>query len=127
MSVQTSAGLPVVSAYVDAAGVGVPVDESHPLPIGVSVARVGAHTHLTGAGTLDAGQTLAAPAGARSILLQALTQNVRYTLDGSAPGANNGFRLTAGNDPVVLPIGATETLKVISETAGAVLEYQWLG
>lgn len=59
------------------------------------------------------------------IIIQAIDQNIRYTLDGSAPTVSFGFRLTAGNDPITLGIGPNTTLQFIEETATAVLTYQW--
>lgn len=63
----------------------------------------------------------------RYILVQCTDQNVRYTIaSGSTPEAALGFRLTAGNDPILIPVeGPDVTPKFIEETAGARLEYQW--
>ena len=70
------------------------------------------------------------PAGdrARYLLVQAHTENVRYTLSiSSSPTATEGFVLTAGNDPIIIPVGGPDVNpQFISETAGAILEYQWL-
>lgn len=75
---------------------------------------------------IAAAVTLTPPAGANRILIQALTQNVRYTLDGTVPTSTLGFQLKAGNDPVVLFVGFNVILKVIQEAATASLQYQWL-
>lgn len=75
-----------------------------------------------------AATTLTPPAGsnATKIMLQALTQNVRYTLDGTVPEAAKGFQLKAGDPPIIIPYydGKT-TLKVIEEAATADLQEQW--
>lgn len=70
---------------------------------------------------------LTAPVEARLLIVQALEQNVRFTIHRlSAPTATQGFRLTAGNDPLIIPTeGQDFQFKAIEETGGAVLEYQW--
>lgn len=83
---------------------------------------VGAHIELTAAADTPIGM----PAGAKRILIQALSQNVRYTLDSSAPTATKGFQLKAGDPPILIPIGPSSGLRVIQETATAEIEYQWL-
>lgn len=65
------------------------------------------------------------PQHARGILWQALTQNVRYTFDGTNPTAGRGFLLKAGDPPLYIELGHRITPKVIAETAGAVLEYEF--
>ena len=65
------------------------------------------------------------PKHARGILVQALTQNIRYTLDGINPTTTRGYRLTAGNDPIYIELDGRIKFKVIAETAGAVLEYEF--
>ena len=62
--------------------------------------------------------------GANKILIQALTQNVRYTLDGSVPTATAGFQLKAGDPPVIISILGITVLKVIEETATADVQIQ---
>lgn len=99
------------------------VSEDNPLPVEVHADVVGSHTSGR---AIAAATTLAPPAGARRVLLQALTQNVRYTLDGTAPTASLGFQLKAGDPPVVIPVGDTVVLKVIEEAATASLQEQWL-
>jgi hypothetical protein len=67
------------------------------------------------------------PKGVNSVLAQAITQNIRYTLSpNSNPSTVSGFRLTAGNDPIAIPIADGYTvLRVIAETDGAILEFQY--
>ena len=83
---------------------------------------VGSHFDGT---TISSATTLTPPTGATKIMIQALTQNVRYTLDGTAPEAAKGFQLLAGDPPLVIPLGSGMTIKVIQETATADLQYQW--
>ncbi len=68
---------------------------------------------------------LAAPQGANKIMFQALTQNVRFTLDGTDPTATLGFQFTAGDPPVIMVIESRATIKFIEEAATADLQYQW--
>jgi hypothetical protein len=82
----------------------------------------GAHTENA---SLSSAVTLTKPEGAHAIIMQCFDQNVRYRLDGTNPDADTGFRLTAGNDPVVIPVPGDD-VRVIEETATATLQYQWL-
>ena len=64
--------------------------------------------------------------GVHEVLVQALDQNIRYTLGNAAPSATSGFRLTAGNDPIAIPLVAGRTrLRLVEEAAGATLEWQY--
>lgn len=77
---------------------------------------------------ISSAQTLTPPAnsGATKIMLQTITQSVRYTLDGTTPTAAIGFQLKAGDPPLVLPYYEGSTiLKVIQEAATAELKEQW--
>lgn len=64
--------------------------------------------------------------GVYEVLVQALDQNIRFTLGGALPSATSGFRLTAGNDPIAIPLvhGRTQ-LRLVEEIAGATLEWQY--
>ena len=63
---------------------------------------------------------------ATKIMVQIIAQqNLRYTLDGSAPTPTFGFRLTDARDPIVIPIGPDTSLQFIEEGAGGILEYVW--
>ena len=84
---------------------------------------VGAHN--SGA-TISSATEITIPSGARYVRIQTLTQNVRYTLDGTDPTASSGFQLKAGDPPITLYVETGVTLKVIQETSGAVLQYQFL-
>lgn len=92
--------------------------------VSIGFTVVGAHGQYT-AGTMDTAQTVTIPAGATKLLIQAFTQNARVTLDGTTPTASKGFRITAWNDPIEIPIGTGTSIKIISETAGAAVEYQF--
>jgi len=81
-----------------------------------------AHQAVTlGAGIL----TLGVPAGAQEIIFQTVTQNVRYTLDGTDPTAVFGFQLVAGGVPVRMRISKYTTFRFLREASGAVLNYQF--
>lgn len=75
---------------------------------------------------LDTAVTLTPPAGATQVLIQALTANIRYTIDGSTPTATAGFVLYVLADPLAIRLGAGGELQIIEESAGAVAQYQWL-
>lgn len=79
--------------------------------------------------TISSAQALARPTGLAAntakLLIQALGQNVRFTLDGSTPTASKGFQLVAGDPPIIIPVGSATTVKVIEEAATADLQYQW--
>lgn len=63
--------------------------------------------------------------GATKLVIQVLTQNARYTLDGTTPQAALGFQLKAGDPPVMISYVAGVTVTVIEEAATADLQYQW--
>lgn len=85
-------------------------------------APVGAHGSN---GSLDAAVTLTPPATANALLIQATGQNVRYTLDGATPTASVGFLLRGDDPALIIDVGVGMTIKVIEESAGATVEYQW--
>lgn len=65
-------------------------------------------------------------ANANYILVQAITENIRYTIDeGQAPTVAIGFQLVAGDLPLAVPVGGTRIVRFIRETAGAILQYQF--
>lgn len=81
----------------------------------------------TGGASISSVATITIPAGATQVMLQAITQNVRYTLDGTAATTTLGFQLKAGDPPIIVPVSASTVLKVIEETATASLQYQFGG
>jgi hypothetical protein len=93
--------------------------------VALSFKPVGAHTENN---SLASVVTLALPAALADggqIMLQCFTQNVRFTLDGTTPDADTGFRITAARDPIIVWIDPAASLKLIEEAATAVLQYQW--
>lgn len=84
-------------------------------------APTGAHTVNS---SLAAAVTLTPPKGAEFLMMQALAQNIRFTLDGTTPTATVGFQLFAG-DTVTIPMSENQVVKVIQEAATATLQYQW--
>jgi hypothetical protein len=83
----------------------------------------GTHT----ATTLSAGAvTLTVDASADSVIVQALTSGILFTVDGTTPDAGSspvvGFRLSAYDPPVRIPYHDGMTIKVIREAAGSVLQ-----
>ncbi len=83
-------------------------------------------SHSSGA-DISGAVILVRPAGATQIMMQALTQNVRFTLDGTNPTTGLGFQIKAGDPPMIIPVGSSATLKVVQETATASLQFQWGG
>jgi hypothetical protein len=80
--------------------------------------------HVDGS-TISSVTLLTVPTGATKIRIQALTQNVRYTLDGSLPSTTRGFQLASGAAPIVILVDGNTSIKVIQEAATADLQYQW--
>lgn len=75
--------------------------------------------------------TITAPAYATGLLIQALTQNIRITLDGSTPATGTGstgagFQIAAGAATVLIPVREGQQIKVIEEAASAVITYLWV-
>ncbi len=81
----------------------------------------GAHTSRA---DLATAQTITVPAGAEFMMMQALTQNVRFRLDKTSPTASVGFQLAAG-DTIMLPVAPGDEVRVIQEAATASLQYQF--
>jgi len=83
----------------------------------------GSHTEDA---TISAATTLTQPAGANAVLIQAETQNIRYTLDGSTPTATLGFIIEAGKKELIDVPTSGMTIKIIEEAASAKASWQWL-
>lgn len=88
---------------------------------------IGDHTRLD---VDPAGDWIPNPAGntvserATHIQIQALTQNIRYRIDGNVASATVGFRLAAGSISLVpVPNGG---ISVFEEAAGAIVQYQFV-
>lgn len=67
--------------------------------------------------------TLTKPNDACFLKLQALTQNIRYRIDGENPTANIGFQLATGSDTLI-PVNVNQ-IRIIAEAAGGVYQGQW--
>ena len=90
----------------------------------MSFAPVGAHNSGL---VISSAVTITIPTYATQWMVQALTQNVRFTLDGTPPTATLGFQLKAGDPPLILSVSPGLALKVIEEAATASLQYQFGG
>jgi hypothetical protein len=75
--------------------------------------------------SISSATTITPATGSTKLLVQALTQNVRFTLDGTAPTTSKGFQLKAGDPPVLIPLGNSTVIKFIQEAATADLQYQF--
>jgi hypothetical protein len=82
---------------------------------------VGTHTQNV---SLSGTQVVTLPTGANGILVQAITQNVRVTLDGTAPTAIKGFQIKASDPPILFSLPSDGTITAIQETASGTLEMQ---
>lgn len=76
--------------------------------------------------TLSSAQEILVIAPANAMIAQSLSQNIRFTLDGSNPTATKGFQLRAGDPAARLPVQTNSKLRFIEETASAVLQYQFI-
>lgn len=90
----------------------------YPVPM---YSLVDVHKQLTG---LSAAQTIDVPHNANAVIIQALTQNVRLKLSGTAT-ASAGFQVKAGDPAVLYPVGSAQ-ISVREETASATVEYQFV-
>ena len=81
---------------------------------------IGNHAQLTG---LSVAKTIDISNEANGVIIQAISQNVRITLKGPVSGVA-GFRIRAGDPPVLIPCGGGGSINVQEETASATVEYQ---
>lgn len=70
------------------------------------------------------GDFIEKPATATHLKIQALTQNIRYRIDGAQASATVGFQLAAGSD-TLLPV-PNNGVSIFEEAAGAIVQYQWV-
>lgn len=63
------------------------------------------------------------PNGATCLMVQALTQNVRYTLDGTTPTATVGFQLLTTSAPIRIELVEGCFPQFFREQNGAILQY----
>ena len=88
---------------------------------------VGAHIALT---VSAGGDFILKPIGvnvsevATHIQMQALNQNIRYTIDESQASATHGFQLIAGAISLI-PV-PNKGISVFEEAAGAIIQYQFV-
>lgn len=86
-------------------------------------ALVGNHASSSG---FSSAATLTIPGGdCDAVAIQAIGQNIRYTMDGTTPTATVGFQITAG-DSDIIPISSGTTITLIEEAATATVQYQFL-
>jgi len=84
---------------------------------------VGVHSDGT---DVSSAVELSPPALATKIMMQSLTQNIRFTLSaGTTPTTTRGFQLLAGDPAVIIPLGPSTVVKVVEEAATADFQYQW--
>ena len=83
---------------------------------------LGAHQSAT---DYSSAVTVTIPTGADRFMIQTVTQNIRFTLDGTAPTTTKGFQIKAGEYPGVFPLHNESVLKIIEEAATAVVELQF--
>lgn len=78
--------------------------------------------------SLNTAKTLTVPTGASVAWVQAVTNNVRYTLDGSTtPTSSVGQVLYAGHAPTVLHGEQISNFKGIETASSATLEVHYFG
>ena len=90
----------------------------------LTFAPLGSHTAQ---GSLGSIVTLSPLTNATKLLIQARIADIRYTLDGTNPVSGDsgvGFVLHAGQPPLTIPI-AGATIKILEESVGARVQYQW--
>lgn len=86
---------------------------------------IGSHVQRS---DLAAAKDVAVPARASHVLVSTTTESIRLTFDGStAPTAAKGIHVGAGAAPLLLPVEANGTIKMIEEGATAVVDYQFFG
>jgi len=83
---------------------------------------LGTHT----SGSVSALGTITPPTDAAIWQFQALTQNMRYMLNG-APTTSTGFQFKAGDPPRSIGVRDISAIKVIAETGTVNLEYTFFG
>lgn len=67
------------------------------------------------------------PDNANGALVQAITQNVRISLDPATPASSSvGFQIKAGDAARLIPLGSGKTFTAEQETATAVFTVQYV-
>ena len=83
---------------------------------------VGAHVNRN---DLAAAKTVSVSADATHMMIHCTTQNVRITLDGTAPTITLGLLIVAASNPVLLPVPSGGSVKMIEVATTAVADYQF--
>lgn len=91
------------------------ISDAHYKPI------AGSLTALTGLSSAKAFSTLTTPAGAEYVQIQARTQDIYCTDDGTTPTSSNGFLLRTTDAPLMLPLPVASSMKCIEAAASASL------
>jgi hypothetical protein len=85
--------------------------------------------HIAGTDISSATVIMPGPMGvnqfADKAIIQTTSQNIRYTLDGTAPTTVVGFQLKATDPPRQILLTSGVTLTVIEEAGGAVFQVQF--
>lgn len=85
---------------------------------------IGYHTQISAPSTA---QAIVVPENAGGVLIQAITQNIRITMDNfTAPTATRGFQIKAGDPAVYIPAVRGTQIRIIQEAASATVEYQFV-
>lgn len=87
-----------------------------------AISPIGNHSRYT---SLATARTLTPPSNADALLIQAITQNIVFTLDGTTATANNGFVLYKSSDPLLITIPQNRTISIIEQTASAEARIIW--
>lgn len=85
---------------------------------------IGTHQRLS---SLSSVKTIVLANNEAGVYIQAIGQNVRMTLDGTAPVASGndiGFQITPAMGPILVTAFPGAVLSFIQETATAVVQYQ---
>lgn len=80
----------------------------------------GNHTRVN----TDTMQSVTIPGTANLVLIQAEAQPIRYTINSTVPTATTGFRLLPTEGVLRLDAIQGTTIRFISESAGAFVNYQ---
>lgn len=70
-------------------------------------------------------RTLGSQSKASSAVIQALTNNILYTLDGTTPSASNGKRLVAGDGIGLAGYGKVKKFQAIREASDATIHIDY--
>jgi len=83
---------------------------------------LGAHVDGT---DISSAVSITIPDDATKLLIQSRTKALSFTLDGTSPTSQKGFKLSADDPPLIIPLSNTTSVKVIEEEATADIQYQF--